>query len=42
MILYSINYCQMYPRVFIAGVRGGAGKTTVALSVIDLLTKKRD
>ncbi|GAQ94293.1 cobyrinic acid a,c-diamide synthase [Thermodesulfovibrio aggregans] len=40
MILYSINYCQMYPRVFIAGVRGGAGKTTVALSVIDLLTKK--
>ncbi|MDI1471835.1 MAG: hydrogenobyrinic acid a,c-diamide synthase (glutamine-hydrolyzing) [Thermodesulfovibrio sp.] len=30
----------MYPRVLIAGVRGGAGKTTVTLSVISLLVKK--
>lgn len=30
----------MYPRILIAGVRGGAGKTTVALSVISLLTKR--
>jgi cobyrinic acid a,c-diamide synthase len=30
----------MYPRVLIAGVRGGAGKTTVALSVISLLAKR--
>ncbi len=30
----------MYPRVLIAGVCGGAGKTTVALSIISLLAKK--
>jgi cobyrinic acid a,c-diamide synthase len=30
----------MYPRILIAGIRGGAGKTTVALSVISLLVNK--
>ena len=30
----------MFPRVLIAGVRGGAGKTTVALSVISILSDK--
>lgn len=30
----------MFPRVFIAGVRGGAGKTTVTLAVISMLRKK--
>lgn len=30
----------MYPRLLIAGVRGGAGKTTVTLAVISILRKK--
>jgi len=30
----------MYPRILIAGVRGGAGKTTVTLAILSLLRKK--
>lgn len=31
----------MYPRILIAGVRGGAGKTTVTLAVLSLLKKRK-
>lgn len=34
------NYCQMYPRILIAGIRGGAGKTTATLAIISLLKKR--
>jgi len=30
----------MYPRILIAGIRGGAGKTTVTLAILSLLREK--